>query len=54
MFLKAENFPANVCENKVVLRELIDLLTAQIQSRSPNGAAFDFRFVLPLAQWMCE
>jgi hypothetical protein len=54
MFVLPEKFSENVRKNKVVLRELIALLTTEIQSRSPSGREFDFRFVLPLAQWMCE
>jgi hypothetical protein len=54
MFVKAENFAADVRKNKLILRELRGLLTTEIQSRSPSGTAFDFRFLLPLAQWTCE
>jgi hypothetical protein len=54
MLVKQETFAQNVRKNKDVLKALAALLTEEIQGRSSPPASWDFRFFLPLAQWLCE
>src|SRR5260221_2527419 len=54
MLVKQENFAQNVRKNKDVLKALASLLTTEIQKRSSAPSGWDFRFFLPLAQWLCE
>lgn len=48
-------FRRNVHQNKDLLKDLRTLLTNEIQRRKPREPQhLDFRFLLPLAQWLCE
>src|SRR2546429_195769 len=55
MFVKPELLTLrNVRQQKDELKSLAALLTEEIQSRSDGPAGWDFRFFLPLSQWLIE
>lgn len=54
MLVKQETFAQNVRQNKEVLKSIAALLTEEIQRRSAAPAGWDFRFFIPLAQWLVE
>lgn len=55
MALENWTFRQNVHENKDLLKNLQRLLTNEIQRRKPRDPEYiDFRFLIPLAQWLCE
>lgn len=54
MFVKQENFSANIRQNKEVLKELAAFLTDIIQRRSSAPTGWDFRFLVIVAQWLVE
>jgi hypothetical protein len=55
MFVKPELLTqSNVRQSKGELKSLAALLTEEIQRRSGAPAGWDFRFFLPLAQWLIE
>jgi hypothetical protein len=48
-------FRQNVHGNKGLLKDLRTVLTNEIQRRKPREPQhLDFRFLIPLAQWLCE
>lgn len=55
MAMENWTFRQNVHKNKGLLKDLRTLLTNEIQRRKPREPQhLDFRFLLPLAQWLCE
>ncbi|CAN5411741.1 hypothetical protein BH10ACI1_BH10ACI1_16940 [soil metagenome] len=55
MVIENWTFRQNVHNNKGLLKDLRILLTNEIQGRKPREPQYlDFRFLLPLAQWLCE
>lgn len=55
MAMENWTFRQNVHGNKGLLKDLRTLLTNEIQRRKPREPQhLDFRFLLPLAQWLCE
>lgn len=55
MFVKPEILTdSNVRQYKSELKSLAVLLTEEIQKRKAAPAGCDFRFFLPLAQWLIE
>ena len=55
MAMENWTFRQNVHKNKGLLKDLRTLLTNEIQQRKPREPQhLDFRFLLPLAQWLCE
>ncbi|MBS1795169.1 MAG: hypothetical protein JSS81_15025 [Acidobacteria bacterium] len=55
MALEHWTFRKNVHGNKDLLKDLRRVLTNEIQRRKPREPEhLDFRFLLPLAQWLCE
>ncbi len=56
MALEHWEFRQNVRKNKGLLKSLASLLTNEIVKRSSarEPAHLDFRYILPLAQWMVE
>jgi hypothetical protein len=53
MAMEHWQFRQNVHKKKDLLKSLAALLTAEIQTRS-SAKATDFRFLLPLSQWLVE
>jgi len=55
MVLEHWTFRQNVRQNKALLKDLAELLTDEIQNHSGREPVYlDFRFLLPLAQWLSE